>query len=191
MSDEKVAAKKATDYSKAREAFQKMQKDLAQANLDVVLNNGFDPPTWENLPIKIMLTVTEVDEAIDAIKGHGDDSFAEELADIWIRVSGVLAGVWGNDWDVRYAGFLGIEQEMGPWEAPEAFMWPVVSYCCKAVETWRHDDRVNTKMNLELALKRVYMNALRVGIMLETEVTKKLEKNRARKKFHGKAKSSG
>lgn len=186
-----MSKREATDYSKARGAFQKLHRDLAKANLDVVLENGFDPPMWSNLPIKIMLTVTEVDEAIDAVKGSGDDPFAEELADIWIRLSGILEGVWPGDWLVRYAGFLGIERELGPWESPESFVWPIVSHCCKAVEAWRHDHQEATRQHLELALKQTYSIAMRLGISLEDEVQAKLEKNRARAKYHGKAKSSG
>lgn len=160
-------------------------KKLAQENLDVVLANGFEPPTWENLPIKVMLVVTEVNEAISACKGLDGDPLEEELADIWIRVSGILAALWGESWNIR------ITKKVTTYRPIEVQLWPIVSYCCQAVEAWRHDNKTDVQISLELALAETQSLAEALGFGLIAEVAKKLEKNRGRERFHGKAKSNG
>jgi len=178
-------------FAKARDAFMREQYDLARENLQVVLGNGFDPPTWQNLPIKVMLVITEIDEAVQAAKGGSTDPLPEELADIWIRISGILAALWEDEWAVRYGK---VEAE-SVYQPIELHLWPIVSWCSKAVEAWRHDHRDDTRTYLELALKATAQTCRtlggHLGVDLTDEVRKKLAKNASRERFHGKAKSSG
>ena len=167
--------------------FTDAQKALAQANLDTVLANGFDPPTWENLPIKVMLVITEISEAIESAHSMGDDPMSEELADIWIRISGILAALWGSEWAVRY----GKGQMIYVFAPIEVLLWPIARHCCNAVECWRHEKRDDTRMELEFAIKQLAVLAYSLDIDLTTEIEMKMRKNSKRAKFHGKAKSSG
>lgn len=162
-------------------------RELASDNLKVILNNGFDAPTWENMLNKLMLVITEIDEAIDALTGGGEDPLDEELADIWIRLSGILAALWPEDWAVRYENL----QPGHRYHSVEELLWPIATMCCKAAEAWRKDKRDDTRMWLEYAIKETVQAALTFEVDLWAAVEAKLIKNRNRPKFHGKAKSSG
>lgn len=168
-----------------RNGFIRYQRELARDNLQVVIDNGFDAPTWETVPLRVMLVITEVDEGIDAILIGDGDPLPEELADIWIRLTGILVAIWGEDqWAVRY-GFV---EKKHVYESIEVLMWPIVSQCCKAVEAWRKEHKSDTRIYLEMALKELAILALSLDVKLTTEIEKKLHKNRHREKFHGKAK---
>lgn len=165
---------------------------LAQDNLNVVTENGFDVPTWENFPVKAMLIVTELDEALSSLESRVDDPWPEELADLWIRISGVLQGIWPNDWSVRFS-----DTEMGlkdPKPLPHGAMeplWDVLHWVCTAVEYWRHDQAVDAKISMEMALRKIVRLAHATGVNTDAEVRKKAKKNAERGRFHGKAKASG
>lgn len=172
-----------------RDKFISEQQKLAHECLQTALDKGFDPPTWENLPIKVMLVVTEVEEAINFVQEGGNDPLGEELADIWIRVSGILSQLWGeHGWSARYHRVMDANHLYHP---IEVHMWPIVKWCCRAVEAWRHDKKNDVQACLELALKETWQIAATLGIDIEVEIYAKLEKNRQRAHLHGKAKSSG
>lgn len=162
-------------------------KALARSNLQVILDNGFDAPTWENFPIKVMLVITEIDEAIEAVDGGGEDPLDEELADVWIRLTGILSALWPEDWAVRYEGMMAGYR----YHSIEELLWPIASMCCKAVEAWRHEEHVDARMWLEIALKETVQSAITCEVDLWAAVEAKLAKNKNRRKYHGKAKASG
>lgn len=60
--------------------------ELAKQTTDVAVANGFDRPTWDTLPVKIALVMTEIDEAAGVVRADGGDAaLAEELADVALR----------------------------------------------------------------------------------------------------------
>jgi len=76
-------------------------KELAKSIRETNEKNGFDCPSWDNLPNKVMFAVTELDEGMDAISGEGKDPLHEELADTAVRILDILYAVWGDEWDDR------------------------------------------------------------------------------------------
>jgi NTP pyrophosphatase (non-canonical NTP hydrolase) len=65
-------------------------KELAVEIRETNDANGFEAPTWDRLLSKLMLVVTELDEAVAAVKGDGKDPLEEELADAAIRLIDIL-----------------------------------------------------------------------------------------------------
>jgi NTP pyrophosphatase (non-canonical NTP hydrolase) len=151
--------------------------------------NGFDLPIWDNLPMKVMLTVTELDEAYDAVKGAGKDPLGEELADVSIRLLSILEAIW--------PGML-LEHEEWFASNPVPIMteiasdlWLICSPLCKAVEAWRHEDQQKTLQCILNAIVATYDVAEAYNVNLDDEIEAKIEKNSKRPKLHGKARSDG
>jgi len=165
-------------------------KESGRLNLDVIRASGFDEPTWDNLPQKLVLTYTEVTEAEAAVLGHfiQTDPLAEELADIAIRVTGMLWGIWGDDWSVRAPDGLGLRN---PFQPIEVMLRPIRDYLTHAVEAWRKDRRVDVKVALELVLKETAIVAETCEIDLVAEMEVKRAKNAARPPRHGNKRSDG
>lgn len=136
---------------------------------------------------KLILIYTEVTEAEAAVHGNGADPLAEELADIAIRVTGLLWGLWGDDWVVRGDGTRA-QRMFAPIEVQ---LRPIRDYLTHAVEAWRKDRRADVKIALEIVLKETAAFAGSVGIDLVGEMERKREKNAARPPRHGNKRSDG
>lgn len=52
--------------------------------------------SWDNIPEKLMLIVTEASEAMEAYRNNDRDNFNEELADIFIRLLDMCGGLEVN-----------------------------------------------------------------------------------------------
>lgn len=165
-------------------------KDRAQTILEIVRANGFDDPSWENLPGKLAIALTELDELVDFVRGSGEDPLEEELADFAIRLLHVLEGL-GEGWHVRDFVQRPGDLEGLPFAPVEVVLWPIVSYVCKAIEYWRHNNRTDAVIALELTFAETLRAASRLGVDLGAEVDRKNEKNAARPRLHGKARSLG
>jgi NTP pyrophosphatase (non-canonical NTP hydrolase) len=48
---------------------------------------------WENMPEKLMLVVTELSEAMEALRHDDKENFREELADTIIRIADICGSV--------------------------------------------------------------------------------------------------
>lgn len=148
--------------------------------------NGFERPSFENLPIKVMLCVTELDEGVQFTKGEGDEAVEIELADTAIRLLHILETLWPGEWTIRSN-----LQKPNPWMCFESMVWPVVGALCSAVEAWRHDKPLDVKAYLEDALSLVVMIAATLGCGLTNEIKWKTEKNATRGHLHGKSNPAG
>lgn len=164
--------------------------ELAKSIRETNQKNGFDCPSWDNLPNKVMFAVTELDEGMDAITGDGDDPLSEELADTAVRILDVLYAVWGNDWADRTAGILNIHPE-GVFQPGEVILWKPLRLLCKAVECWRHENKADTRIALEMALREVFAIGALIGHDLHVDIEWKNAKNATRGRLHGKARSEG
>jgi hypothetical protein len=144
---------------------------------------------------KLILVYTEVSEGEHAILGDGADPLAEELADIAIRVTGMLWGIWGDGWSARYpdpnARDFDPRVRVNPFQPIEVLLRPIRDYMTHAVEAWRKDDRVDVRISLELALKETMVVARACGIDLVAEMERKREKNATRPERHGNKRSDG
>ncbi len=156
---------------------------------DIAKANGFDPPTWENIPIKLMLVVTELDEARDAVHGVGNDPLAEELADVAIRLLSILHSVWEDKWQDRVTGRS--PRACNGFQTVETLLWPILDHVCKAVEAWRHDKKRDTMQRVELALLETFRLADLLYIRLHEEILLKTDKNAERPHLHGKVQTEG
>jgi hypothetical protein len=126
---------------------------LAKQTSDIAAANGFDAPTFDNLPTKVAFAMTELCEAADA----KDDrtAFTEELVDAVMRILGILYPVWGDDWTASR-----VEQRRRPppgvfcvaFDPVEVLLFAPFRHLCRAVEDWRHNLRGDVKIDLELAL---------------------------------------
>lgn len=165
--------------------------DLAKSIRETNEKNGFDRPTWDNLPVKLMLVVTELDEGVGAIRGYSDDPLTEELADAAIRILDVLYSVWDTSWSDR-ASSVAVEASHGLIFVPlEVLLWDVLRYLSQAVEFWRHENQDDSRIALEMALREVFIVAGKIGCKLDVIIEWKNAKNATRGKLHGKARSDG
>lgn len=166
---------------------------LARELRKVNVSNGFDAVTWESVPAKLMFTVTELDEGMEAIDGTGADPLSEELADAAIRILDILTTLWDDDWSDRTNG---LRRENPPsvvaaFQPGEVALWRVLRMICKAVEAWRYDRRDDVRIALELAIRELFVLAWKLGVDLAPEIAWKTQKNRGRGPLHGKAQSAG
>jgi hypothetical protein len=165
---------------------------LAKQTSDVAAANGFDVPTFDNLPTKVAFAMTELFEAADA----KDDrtAFTEELADAVMRILGILYPVWGDDWTASR-----VEQRRRPppgafcaaFDPVEVLLFAPFRHLCRAVEDWRYNLRGDVKIDLELALLELWRLADSLGLDLDWSIEQKLEKNKGRGHLHGKVRSEG
>lgn len=157
---------------------------------EVAAANGFDRPTVENLPVKVVMTITELHEAREACMGEeGADPLAEELADVAIRTMSILSGVWGEAWADRTKDFTTTHDNV--WMSPEKALWRILRPLCQAVECWRKDHLLDTRIALEFALKETFWLASVLGYDIIGDITTKNERNRHRGQLHGKVRSAG
>lgn len=168
---------------------------LAKRVDDTSRNNGWDISTWENIPVKVMMTVTELDEAHDFVVGGPSDTadpLPEELADTAIRLMSILYSVFGTGWhDRRQRRVEKRNKGLALFEPVEVSLWRILKPMSKACEAWRHDNRDDTCGFLEQALKETFNLAARLGIDLDEEIIQKDIKNSKRGHLHGKARSAG
>lgn len=153
--------------------------------------NGFDPPTWENIVVKIALAITELDEARDAVHGVGVDPLGEELADTAIRILSILERLWPGEWIDRVNHERIKMYPVHVFAPIEVLLWPACGRLCKAIELRRHDNRLDTRTHLEWALADVFTLATSLGIDLTTEILMKCAKNSKRAQLHGKKFAGG
>ncbi len=151
--------------------------------------NGFTPPTWDSLPVKVVFVVTELDEAMQAIDGSGDDPIEVELADTAIRLLSILNSVFGSEWKDRTTTILKISPH-NVYEPGPVLLWHIVRPLCQTIEYWAKDNRRDALTSLELALKETWSLAVRLGFNPGADIIAKVRKNTTRSKWHGKAKSA-
>ena len=166
-----------------------MWHELAARSNQIATANGFDQPSWKNLPIKIMLIITELDEGVDYVNGGTGEPLSEELADATIRLLSILHALYEDAWHERSPA---LSVPCSPFQRPESLFWaPIVRPLCRAVETWRHDNAADTQTWLELTLTGLIAVAGALNIHLENEVLRKCVKNSQRPFRHGKVRSEG
>ena len=163
--------------------------ELAQGIRQTIKGNGFDKPSWDNIPAKLMFAVLE--EGMAAIRGDGEDPLTEELADAATRILDVLHSVWGDTWADRTGDVLSRIPEGGPFESGETALWRPLKYLAKAAEAWRYERRSDVRSALELALRELFAFGMRLGVDLQVVIEWKNTKNATRGLRHGKARAEG
>lgn len=165
--------------------------DWAKKVAEVSASKGFVLATWETLPMKLMLMVTEVQEAIDAAPGRRED-FAMELADIAIRMLESLDSIWRGQWSAgRVTRRQRIDDTSGlVWRSPPETFAPVLRMLVLACEAWRKDNRPDAMNALEIALVYVFRVADATNINLMEAIAEKTARNELRPHLHGKAKAN-
>lgn len=147
--------------------------------------NGFDRPTKENLLSKLMLLITEVDEAAHA---HSPQNWIEELADIAIRDMDILEAIWPGNWNVRDFLSMAFADDMTRRDR----LWCVIHNACQAAEYARKADWDGVVVCLEYVLRdvRYVASTGQDGASLISAIDDKLKKNAQRGHLHGKASSA-
>lgn len=163
---------------------------LAQQSSEIAKQNGFDDPTWDTLPMKVMLGVTEIVEAVDADEFN---ALIEELADIALRTLAILHCVWGDSWSASRIEDRRQYDLLRTFQPLEVLLFPTLRYIARAVEDWRHAigftdiRKTDAKINLELALLELWRLADALKVDLYAACLAKCEKNKTRGHLHGKA----
>ena len=160
---------------------------LARRIHEVNEANGWEAPTFESAPVKIMLAVTELDEGVQGVHGREDDPIEVEIADTAVRLLHLLETVWPGQWDIRGGNY----KQESRFQEIERLLWPVVNKLCKAVESWRQNDRFDVRVWLECAFAETRRIAASLGFDLYDEMKRKVEKNSTRGYLHGKANPAG
>lgn len=183
---------------------------LAKYVDDINTLNGFDKPTWDNLPVKVMMVITELDELETAYTGAHSvvwqrdpeiytgrevdvdvakiGNMDEEIADVSIRLLSLLHSVWGDSWPRPTRSWQNWGNGMG--DGPK-LLWPIVHLLSEGVEFWRYDNRKKTKLCLSKALSKAWSLADSWGFDLKKLVQKKADINKERGHLHGKVRSAG
>ena len=161
------------------------------ADMDAVNRaNGFDAPTIENLPGKLMLACTELAEIDEAAAGHGD--LHEELADLLLRLLSVMHGTFGDGWADRVTGSIGrVVRPEKPYafERIETLVWPICLHLFRATERWRKQRDDDAMWHMELAVLQLWRLCNKLGFDVIERARVKLEINRQREPLHGNARS--
>lgn len=165
---------------------------FAREVLDLSIYKGFDRPTWENVPSKLMFVVSEIDEA-ECVKWRGE--LAEELADIALRTLAILSALWDNEWSYRVQPLVGSPESL----RDQAFMlgnaptllWPLIRRTTSTLTAWRDGRRDDVRINLEFLLRDVWNFASSFGFKFEDDLRQKHERNKLRPHLHDKKESAG
>lgn len=160
---------------------------LAARAADGATAKGFDLPTWDNVPAKLAFVVTEIVEATEA---ETPEALIEELADIAIRLLGMIHVLTDGDWCERMST---VRQPSGVvvFQPLQLHLWPILVRIRDALERWRKGDKRDCLICIELAILETERCAARLQIGLLSPIVRKLEKNEAREWRHGKAESVG
>lgn len=161
---------------------------IAKRINDVNDANGWERPSKDNLPGKIMMVVTELWEAWEATQHYGYDPVHEEIADTSIRLLHILESLWPGEWVVRKSW---VPRDPIHFTPIERVLWPVLDCACAAVEHWRHARDTDTRAALELALMHSISIATRLGRDPEKDITEKVDRNAKRGYLHGKKRDLG
>lgn len=153
--------------------------------------NRWDRPTLETLPTKIMLVVTELDEAVQYVHGFSGDPIEVEVADAAIRLLHILGALWPDQWWLRGTTWAGGPAEGAQFKEVERLLWPIVGQLCHAVEAWRDDRGVDVKVGLECAFGECRRLARILDFDLFETMAAKVEVNAKRGKLHGRVNSAG
>ena len=158
---------------------------------------GFEVPDWDqNLPAKLIFAIGELDEAVEATEFQytNVDVFAEELADVCLRLLGVLHEISdeGKNWCPDRIAERHVEKPSMAFVPVEKLLWPALRYIIKAAECWRTNgpqSKSDAIINLELAVLAVFRVSDRLGIDLVAACDRKLAQNDKRPRYHGKGRT--
>ena len=154
---------------------------------EIATAHGFDVPTWENLPIKLMFVVTEIDELHEEIMNIHNGSVSEELADVAIRTLAVLGALWPEQWSQERTTERSIRTHFH--DRPEVLLWPMLHQLRVAIGHWRQDEKRDTMICLELVILEIWRVSDRLGIDLFLAIDDKMRINAGREQLHGKKRS--
>jgi hypothetical protein len=135
-----------------------------------------------------MLVVTELHEGRDGADGTGEDPLPEELADTAIRLLDILGAIWGHEWSYRESAST---QPTNLFQAIETLLWKPLGYLCMAAESWRFNNRIDTRIALEIALREVMWLGEAIGSNMLEEIAAKVNRNAKRGHLHGKKRPDG
>ena len=132
---------------------------LAGVAHEVATSHGFDAPTWENFPGKLMLVVSELSELAEACAESscpldltGTRKSMDELADVVIRTMTILHGLFGS-WNARGSAFDWIETHSSiRTRLPDSWVVVLLRSLSLALEAWRRDDRATALYHCERLL---------------------------------------
>lgn len=145
----------------------------------IALDHGWDAPTWDNFLAKLMLIVTEVQEAEDS--SHDRYAFKLELADVVIRTIDVLFTL-DRTVHVRAAPSLADDENI---------LLGTRRRLVRAAEWYRRGVDGEALGDLWDVIKGIDAWCERGGHDLWAAVDAKIEINRARPRLHGKKRSIG
>lgn len=187
----------------------------ARGCYDTQTEKQWQHATWENLPGKLMLLVSELDEfvrqanenpwatdvyTLSTPKGSWElqhNAAALELTDALIRNLADIYSLCGPDFAERMTVELqAINPRSWPPPCPEKLVWPIVGRAVRALEYWRKGDDKDVRICLELiALEivrawKIFAPIVQAGD-LESYLEAKMEKNMSRPVKHGKLRDLG
>jgi len=151
-------------------------RGYAKRSAETALAKGFTPVTWDIIPARLMMVITELDEITRV-----DANVGQELADVTIRTIGMLHVLFPG-WTLRV--------QHGPWRPRsmttiETELWGIVRFSTHAVEAWRKGDSMRVKLNLELIVSECFRLSHVFRVKLGDEVVKKMNANDLRPHLHG------
>lgn len=191
----------ATDIATDR-AWSARLRAILDDNADVAERNGFDRPTWQNVPAKLAFALTEIREADGAASSDLGDPLAwtTEILDYVLRVGAVLVVVFPG-WAVR-ATRDGVSaaaaRRSALWRPAWTSLRPIAHATCDAIQQWRGGEErraAHVATHLECGIRDALMlYASATGHDADRvldDLAAVVERNRRRKARHGHAESAG
>lgn len=159
---------------------------LATRIQEVNDTNGWDRPTFADLPIKLMLIMTEINEMSQEVTACDNKAAQVELADVAIRTLHTLESLWPGKWVLR-RGFRIPHAH----KRIEELLWCMITPLCQATEAWRDNNEIDAMIALEYVLSNCRRLSEVLGFDLYATAERKVELNATRGYLHGRKNSGG
>ena len=161
--------------------------------------NGWDvvaPENWMGnhiVPAHIALIQSEISEAYEAWAREETEHFREELADVLIRIFGVMRGLnLAVTLEARYPDAsnlceLGVAARISKSEAESIHESAAMLHldASRALEAFRKNEKDEFCRQIEILVERILVVAMAADADIEKEIAAKLAKNQKRGFRHG------
>lgn len=157
---------------------------------------GFARPTWDAVPTKLALALTEVREAYGAARADNTEpaAWTTELLDYAIRVGGVLAALWPGYAvrTTRDAVDGAASRRAALYQSIHVTLWPLIEPACDAIQSWRSGAarggarcQIACEQALAASLVAYASAAGRGAESVVADIATVVDRNRRRPRLHG------
>jgi len=153
-------------------------RKLVRKAIDNAIAKQFAPTTWELVPGRLMMAITELEEIVTADHGHG-----AELADLTIRLASILEALYPHTW--RLHAYPGRYHDPSTFGSIEREVWLVIRHASRAVKAWSRGFSIEVEAELERSVSYCFRLADLLRVNLPLEMESKINADAEREPRHG------